>query len=145
MKAQFEIAGLGITVKATFIGDKPADWGNGTVNTNYHVISVSNGGHGTGKGPCTGTITFDFWASMARPVLSTKRDLLDALECFVSDVQCGSGTFEDFCGDLGYDPDSRKALKVYKSCKKAAAKLEKLVGAELVEDFCNQVRDLTNA
>lgn len=35
--------------------------------------------------------------------------------------------FEDWCGDFGYDPDSRKAEKVYSACVDVAKKLRSLL------------------
>jgi hypothetical protein len=63
------------------------------------------------------------------------------LYCLLSDASLGAELFADFCADLGYDEDSRKALAIYEECQKTAAKLrmftpgerEKL--AELLEDY----------
>lgn len=63
------------------------------------------------------------------------------LYCLLSDASLGAELFADFCADLGYDEDSRKALAIYEECQKIAAKLrmftpgerEKL--AELLEDY----------
>jgi hypothetical protein len=40
------------------------------------------------------------------------------------------GTFEEFCRELGYDPDSRKAEKIYRACARIAPKVRKLFGAD---------------
>lgn len=42
----------------------------------------------------------------------------DVEESLVRDAQCVSygETFEDFCLELGYDPDSRKAEKIFNEC-----------------------------
>ena len=49
--------------------------------------------------------------------------------CLVSDAQAGSGTFHDFCADLGYDEDSRSAEATWKACQKINADLYWLFGA----------------
>jgi hypothetical protein len=54
----------------------------------------------------------------------------EVLDCLTSDsasVENCSG-FEDWASDLGYDPDSRKAEKVYRACERQAAKLRNLLG-----------------
>jgi hypothetical protein len=57
--------------------------------------------------------TFNFGQSIAQG--SNEPTMYDVLTCLQKyDV----GTFEDFCGDFGYDNDSRRAEKIYKAvCK----------------------------
>lgn len=40
------------------------------------------------------------------------------LDCLITDASCweSNRTFEDFCAELGYDTDSRKAERVYQAC-----------------------------
>lgn len=53
------------------------------------------------------------------------------LDSLASDASlAGDNSFEDFCSELGYDPDSRKAEKTYKACKHSASRLEKFLGSE---------------
>lgn len=54
-------------------------------------------------------------------------ELADVLDCLVSDASSvrNSRGFEDWCADLGYDTDSRKAEKTYKTCERQADKLER--------------------
>lgn len=49
--------------------------------------------------------------------------------------------FEDWCADLGYDSDSRKAERMYFACQKETAALRKLLGAEY-ENFRDAENDL---
>jgi len=42
-------------------------------------------------------------------------------------------SFEDWAGDYGYDPDSRKAEKVYRACQKLCSDLVGLLGKDTVE------------
>ena len=57
-------------------------------------------------------------------------ETLEVLECLHSDCQLVEtvSDFEQWCGDLGYDTDSRKALKTYNACKNQANKLKNLLG-----------------
>ena len=50
------------------------------------------------------------------------------LDCLLSDAMSGEETFEGFCSDLGYDPDSRKAEATWKACARIGRKLHKLLG-----------------
>lgn len=52
--------------------------------------------------------------------------LLYALWSFVGDAAAGDETFEDFCGDYGYDNDSISAKRSHDACKAARAKLRRL-------------------
>ena len=52
-----------------------------------------------------------------RPIAPTPYDVLACLTKY--DV----GTFEDFCGDFGYNTDSRTAKKVYKAAKREFGKV----------------------
>jgi hypothetical protein len=52
------------------------------------------------------------------------------LASLISDADAGSLTFKDFCGDLGYDEDSRRAEKIWKTCKTIAPKIKKFLGSD---------------
>jgi len=59
-------------------------------------------------------------------------DAADVLSCLCSDATSADRvTFEDWCSDLGYDTDSRKAEKIYLACVETNAKLHAFLG----EDF----------
>lgn len=52
----------------------------------------------------------------------------DVLGCLVMDAGCATGTFEDFCSDLGYDSDSRTAERTYHACQKTELDLRRIFG-----------------
>lgn len=57
------------------------------------------------------------------------------LSCLSSESNC-PGTFEDdFCQNYGYDPDSRKAEKVYFACQKQFKKIIGLFTEKELEDL----------
>ena len=59
-------------------------------------------------------------------------DAADVLSCLCLDATSADrNTFEDWCSDLGYDSDSRKAEKIYNLCVETNAKLRRFLG----EDF----------
>ena len=51
----------------------------------------------------------------------------EVLECLASDVNCVDSTFANFCNELGYNQDSRKAERIYKACKRLKVSLVRLV------------------
>jgi hypothetical protein len=57
----------------------------------------------------------------------------DVLSCLAFDARCGEDTFEDFCGNLGYDPDSRKAEATWKACTEMAPRLRRFLGDAYVD------------
>lgn len=118
-------------ISAEYTGGKPAEWSHGT-NWNHHKVTVKN----TENGKRT---SFDFWASITSPRLKTECDVLNAFYCFVSDAIDGLESFEGFCSELGYDTDSRKSERAWKSCKRAAEKLERIAGGADFYDLCNEL------
>lgn len=57
----------------------------------------------------------------------------EVLHCLIDDarsVQYARG-FEDWARGLGYEPDSRKAERIYRACEKTARDLRKFLGTEL--------------
>jgi hypothetical protein len=50
----------------------------------------------------------------------------DIAYSLMSDAQSGSDTFEDFCSNLGYDTDSRKAFDTYLACQGALNGMRRL-------------------
>lgn len=58
--------------------------------------------------------------------------LADVLSSLVSDgaAYFDGETFEDWCGNYGYDPDSRKAEQVWKACDETGRKLSRVLSAD---------------
>ena len=71
-----------------------------------------------------GNITRD---TIVKPIAPTLYDILSCLQKYEV------GTFEDFCGDFGYDQDSRTALKTYKAVVKEYDKVCSLFSNEELE------------
>lgn len=53
----------------------------------------------------------------------------DVLNCIQSD-NTGEQTFEEWCGDLGYDTDSRRALATFQACVDQERKATRFLGSE---------------
>ena len=54
----------------------------------------------------------------------------DVLYSLLVDTSAGDQSFSDFCGDFGYDEDSRSAEATWKACKATAPRLHRLLGAD---------------
>ncbi len=63
--------------------------------------------------------------TILRCSIATKPLIEDVLHALISDASCGSDTFPEFCANLGYDTDSRKALETYLACQENSEKLRK--------------------
>lgn len=77
-----------------------------------------------------GSYNFDFGQSIAAgKEQPTAYDILACLQKY--DV----GSLEDFCGDFGYNTDSRTAERVYKAVCKEYAAIDKLFTSEQIEQL----------
>ena len=57
----------------------------------------------------------------------------DVLHCLVSDARMGEMDFHEFCGEFGYDEDSRKAEATHKQCVALAPRIRKFLGEDFEE------------
>jgi hypothetical protein len=64
----------------------------------------------------------------------TAEELLDCLASDASSVENTNG-FEDWAVDLGYDTDSRKAHRTYKTIERQASKLKALLGDDAYDQL----------
>lgn len=76
-------------------------------------------------------LTVPFWQGSAHTKEPTAADVLS---CLVSDADALDYSFEEWCGNFGYDTDSRTAEKTYKACCKSGMKTRKFLG-EHYEEF----------
>lgn len=61
----------------------------------------------------------------------------EVLDCLASDASGAenAGSFEEWCSEYGYDTDSRKAERTYRTIEKQAAKLKALLGDAAYEQL----------
>lgn len=64
------------------------------------------------------------------PAIEHEPSAEDVLECLLSDSSGADEAFEDWCDDLGYDSDSRRAERTYKLIQAQAIKTRNLLGDE---------------
>lgn len=121
-----------LTLTSVYLGDKNWECEGGQINNwNNHRITVIN--TDTKK-----RTSFEYWESISKCVIDDEESLIQAFDCFVRDALAGQETFEEFCSEYGYDLDSRKAYKTYKTCKKMYDAFERVVN----DDIYNILNDL---
>lgn len=68
-------------------------------------------------------------------------EAVDIFGSLLSDADGDLSSFEEWCGNLGYDTDSRKALAAFESCQKTAAALRAMLG-DRFDEACELARQL---
>lgn len=65
----------------------------------------------------------------------------DILYCIVLDSSACDQSFEGWAMDCGYDPDSRKAERIYHECKRQAESALRILGADLLKEAAEILTD----
>ena len=79
-------------------------------------------------------MTLYFSMGIALTGLPTVEDVIDCLASDAASIE-NARNFEDWCGEYGYDTDSRKAEHTFKVCQKQAEQLENLLGDTLYKEL----------
>ena len=93
--------------------DKQSDWQR---NANGYTVRLMYKGR---------QYTIDFWQGTGITEDPTAAGVLD---CLLSDANGGEMTVDEFCGEFGYDNDSRTAERTWKQCGKVREELQRLLG-----------------
>lgn len=102
------LAAMGVTLKATRSLRPREDWPGDA--SHWHVTLRRN----------DASLTTTYSMGSAH---TGGPELQDVLNCMLSDAQCGEYDFADFCAELGYDEDSRKAERTWRECRRMAKRL----------------------
>jgi hypothetical protein len=81
--------------------------------------------------------SFNYWQGIGIKDGPTAEGCLDSL---LSDADAAGETFGEFCGNMGYDEDSRTAERIYTACRKEGVSLKRLLGGDY-ETFRDAERD----
>lgn len=65
----------------------------------------------------------------------TIEDVLNCCALDASGLHNGLGSFKDWCSEYGFDTDSRKAMRTFRTVKRQAEKLEKFLTPEQFEQL----------
>ena len=82
-------------------------------------------------------VPFSMGAALDREPLT--QDVLHCLAADASGLDSAGGCFEEWAADYGYDPDSRKAERIFRAVSRQSAKLLKLLGDETYETLLQRV------
>lgn len=95
-------------------------------------------GYDGGKPPRPGTLLHEKWMKGAKPVPPHPADVLHSL---ILDSDAAEQTFAQWCGEFGYDTDSREALATYEACQENTDKLRRVFDSEAREALQNALQD----
>ena len=73
-----------------------------------------------------------------KPILPNFADVMYSL---VMDSEAFEYDFEDWCGNFGYETDSRKAEKIYNECQEIALKLIRVIGTDGLQKLRDAYQD----
>lgn len=113
-----------------------ADAVRATANPNYESKDrdASHWSVTLRRGKARLTVPFSQGSAHTKPPTA-----LDVLGCLASDAQSADYTFEEWCSELGFESDSRKAEKTFKAVQKQSAALRKFLGDELYKELLDGV------
>ena len=117
--------GLKVTYKLIDY-DNPS-WDKENSHNHYRVTITRKGTPGQ-------KLTFQWWDSIDSTEKNEQPTAYDALNTLASD-STEYEDFSDFCGDMGYDPDSITALRTWKAYSKLASRINKFFTDEELEDL----------
>ena len=80
-----------------------------------------------------GTIAYQEWHEAShQPKKPSNSDIMNSL---LMDSDAGEMSFNDWCGDYGYDNDSMKAFKMYQACCEAAVNIRKCFSTAQINEM----------
>lgn len=79
-----------------------------------------------------GKVRFRFKFGQSSAAGAEKPNEYDVLSCL---TKSDPDSFETFCRDFGYDPDSRTAFKIYKAVKREWENVKRLWSDEEIEEL----------
>lgn len=114
----------GISYSARYCGERSRALGGDTRMDKWECLLARP------ANPCK-TATFDFYTGLGlRSKPSNKPEkphVADLLYSLILDSSACEQSFESWCADYGYDPDSRKAFATYKAGQRNTDKLRSLI------------------
>lgn len=87
-------------------------------------------------------IKFDITGNFSQgPAIKRKPKIEDILNALVCDTLNIDMSFEEWCSDYGYDTDSRKAYRIYESCRNEYKNLQRFLPANILAELyeCEQL------
>lgn len=91
-----------------------------------------------GPRPRAGTVMYEQLERMRKPVAPHVAGVLHSI---ISDSSSVEQSFANWCGDFGYDTDSRKAYATYEACQRNADKLSKIFNSAERQALADALQD----
>jgi hypothetical protein len=88
--------------------------------------------------PSPETLAHEQYLKTFKPQTPAAADVLHSL---LLDAEAVNESFADWCGDLGYDSDSIKALNTYQACCEIGQQLRRILPTKLRERLSELLRD----
>lgn len=102
------------SIKIKLSNTKECPWKHAVGHNNHYKITFKN---------FNGSYSHDFWQSIIASEEGTAPTAYDIIACLVWDTP---ESFEEFCCEMGYDPDSRRAEKIWKTSLAMTRNLRKI-------------------
>jgi hypothetical protein len=119
--------GIRATVRPSLDLNRRREWEAKDPGAHHYSVTLS----GTFPGA---SLTVQYSMGSALKDEPTAAKVLDSLAMEASSVDAARG-FEDWAADLGFDPDSRKAEKLYRQCLRQSQSLKLFLGEEAYEEL----------
>lgn len=107
----------------------------GSVHGDAYRVTLSYATNPPHPQPCA----FNYWGSQHDRLAGTHPSRYDILACVASD-STSPDTFEEFCGEYGYDADSRKAHALFKRCAAFAKRLRAFFASDEIREALAEIR-----
>jgi len=111
-----------LSIKFDYCGPHFGD--NDTSRNNYKCVLKN----------IKGQYTINFGNSIQNTIDGVAPTKYDILACL---TKYGPGTFEDFCGEYGYDYEEKESEKIYRGCIKEFKGLSRIFTDEQMEMLAN--------
>ncbi len=111
-----------IRIRSEYNGE-PAPWGDGFTADGWKVTLMRRDAGGRSH-----RLTVPFWKGIAHN--GAEPTVFEVMECLCSDAASieNALNFEDWCSELGNDPDSRRAEKTFLACQRIRDRLSSFLG-----------------
>jgi hypothetical protein len=117
-----------VVVTMYLANTKRPTWSEG--NHNHYRVKIAHKGK---------SHTFDFFGSTSEYEKSELSNVMDALDCFINDVDLGRYTFDDFCWAIAADRDSITDLQSFKACQRSFNAFQRLeIPQDVVDNWVDQ-------
>jgi hypothetical protein len=114
-----------------------------TLNERTDGVSMSRDAYHFALTIKRGTNSMECEYSMGKAHGGRNPEIVEVLECLLTDTDSVDGrTFEEFCDDMGYDEDSRKAFATFELIQKQAEQLAPFFTKQDRADLQEVIADL---